>query len=207
MVKIETLPLGSYQTNCYIVYPPQGKHCVLIDPGYRPDVILDRLQTLDLTPVAIFLTHGHFDHVGAVEELVERTGCELWMREADWSIPNNPMMNQLFPLANQDFCQIHFYGQGETLTRAGLRFVVHETPGHTWGSVCLECENALFTGDTLFAGSCGRIDLPGGDMPAMRSSLIYLSRLEPNFDIYPGHGESSSLDEEKGYNPYLKGLL
>lgn len=207
MPNVKALALGGYETNCYIVYAPNREDCVIIDPGYEPETILDTLTDLNRTPAAIFLTHGHFDHVGAVETLIDRTHCQLWMHERDWRQNNNPLALQLYPLANWDFCEVNFFEHGQQLAIAGLSFAVHGTPGHTDGSVCLECENALFTGDTLFAGSCGRTDLPGGDPAKMRQSLGYLSTLATNYEIYPGHGGASCLDAEKRYNPYLKGLL
>ena len=207
MPNIKALALGGYETNCYIVYGENRNDCVIIDPGYEPETVLDALAELGRTPAAIFLTHGHFDHVGAVEALIARTHCQLWVHEKDWHLPSDSLILQLYPLANRDFSQVHFYGHGQTVSAAGLSFTVHGTPGHTWGSVCLECENALFTGDALFAGSCGRTDLPGGDSAAMAKSLRYLSERTPNYEIYPGHGGISCLDAEKRYNPYLKGLL
>ena len=207
MLKIRTLPLGSYQTNCYIVCAEDSKTCAVIDPGYSPDVILNTAAKLGLTIDAILLTHGHFDHVGAVEQLVSATGCALWMHERDWSQFPNPVTSFYYPLANCDFTEVHFCEDGEHIHAGGLCFVAWETPGHTWGSVCYCCEDSLFTGDTLFAGSCGRIDLPGGDRSTMLSSLERLAEVEKDYRIYPGHGDSSTLKWEQKINPYLKGNL
>ena len=207
MLQIKTLALGSYQTNCYIVFDSAQQECVLIDPGFEPQVILDRLEQLELEPAAILLTHGHFDHVGAVEELVQKTGCALWMHEGDYSQFKNPTTAFFYPLANCDFTEVQLCEEGEIIRAGGLTFTVMATPGHTWGSVCYLCEDALFCGDTLFAGSCGRIDLPGGDRAAMLLTLERLAELTTDYRIFPGHGGSSTLQREQQSNPYLKGIL
>ena len=207
MPKIDVLPLGSYQTNCYIVWDKNSTGCVVIDPGYQPETVLARLAQLGLTLDAILLTHGHFDHVGAVESLVKATGCHLWMSQSDYTQRKNPMNDYLYPLHDSDFCEVSFCEEGESIGAGGLTFHVIETPGHTWGSVCYLCEDAMFCGDTLFAGSCGRTDLPGGDRVAMMNTLERLSEMEQDYRIFPGHGESSTLRHEQQTNPYMGGYL
>ena len=204
MLKVHTLPLGAYQTNTYIVHDSEARSCAVIDPGYEAGTILKTVSGLGLTVDAILLTHGHFDHVGAVEELVEKTGCKLWISESDWSQFPNPVTAYFYPIANCDFCEVQFCEDGESIRAGGLTFQVIATPGHTHGSVCYLCESAMFSGDTLFAGSCGRTDLPGGSGKFLRLSLERLSELEENYRVYPGHGESTTLAEEKRYNPYMR---
>ena len=203
MPNIVTLALGDYQTNCYIVWAEGSKTCAVIDPGYEAKRVLAEAARLGLTIEAILLTHGHFDHVGAVEELVEATGCSLWMHESDYSQFPNPTNAFFYPLANCDFTEVQFCEEGQVLCAGGLSFTVLHTPGHTTGSVCYRCDDALFCGDTLFAGSCGRTDLPGGELLVLRASLSRLASLTENLKIFPGHGGSSTLEKEKTYNPYL----
>lgn len=207
MVKIDTLCLGSYATNCYIVREAASTSCAVIDPGYTPEVILQHLQKEGLTLDAILLTHGHFDHVGAVEALVKATGCQLWMHEGDYSQFPNPANSYFYPLCGSDFTEVQLCEDRQQILAGGLTFTVWTTPGHTWGSVCYLCEDALFSGDTLFAGSCGRIDLPGGDRNAMKDSLEQLSNVPEDYRVFPGHGPSTTLGWEKQTNPYLKGTL
>jgi glyoxylase-like metal-dependent hydrolase (beta-lactamase superfamily II) len=205
MLQIQTLPLGAYQTNTYIVHKADSQDCVIIDPGYAPQTILDKLTQRNLRPAAILLTHGHFDHVGAVEALVDATGCQLWMAEDDWSQPHSPIHRYFYPLANRELPGLQFCREDDPICVAGLTFRVYATPGHTPGSVCLRCEDALFSGDTLFAGSCGRTDLPGGSWPTLEESLARLALLEDDLRVFPGHGEASTLSHEKKSNPYLRG--
>lgn len=204
MIQVKTLPLGDYQTNCYIVYPDNANACAIIDPGYQPAVILDKVRALGLTVDAILLTHGHFDHVGGVEELVKATNCKLWMAQSDYTQFKNPENDFYYPLHDCDFTEVWFCEDQEEISAGGLTFTVFATPGHTNGSVCYACEDALFSGDTLFAGSCGRTDLPGGDWNTIKRSLERLAELEKDYTVYPGHGPATTLAEEKKYNPYMR---
>ena len=196
MLKVHTLPLGSYQTNCYIIQEESGKTCCVIDPGFNPDVVLDELRRLGLTVEAILLTHCHFDHVGGVKEISAETDCKVYLCGEDLSLPPMFTAGKLY--------YTHTYGEGDTLSLAGLTIHVIHTPGHTPGSVCLLIDDTLFSGDTLFAGSCGRTDLPGGNWATIRKSLARLASFESNYWVRPGHGESTTLAEEKRYNPYMK---
>lgn len=195
MLKIHVLPLGDYQTNCYIVHAENSTDCLIIDPGYEPEIISSYLEEKGLTPAAILLTHCHFDHVGAVKDLAAQYDCKVFLDKKELAMP--PM------LTNGPLYYTDGYGDGDTLTLAGISIQVLETPGHTPGSVCLIMEDTLFSGDTLFAGSCGRTDLPCGDARAMRDSLRRLAALSENYRVCPGHGPSSTLNREKQTNPYL----
>ena len=204
MIAIHTLPLGAYQTNTYIAYEHGSKSCVIIDPGYEANTILNKVASLGLAVDAILLTHGHFDHVGAVLQIQKATACSIWMSQSDFSPARHPLRSMMYPLADTTAAEIHFCEEGEVIRGGGLAFHTLETPGHTWGSVCYRCGDALFSGDTVFAGSCGRTDLPGGDDAAMQATLMRLSALPDDIAVYPGHGEISTMAYEKKYNPYLK---
>ena len=197
MLKVHAMALGAYQTNCYIIHDENSKTCCVIDPGYDADTILDKLESLGLSLEAILLTHGHFDHVGAVKELAAETQCEVYIHPDDLTMP--PMMTA------GALYYTRTYTEGTRLKLAGLVIAVLHTPGHTPGSVCLLCDTTILSGDTLFRGSCGRTDLPGGDWATIQDSLIRLRELEGDFTVYPGHGDSTTLAAERQYNPYLRG--
>ena len=191
-MNIQKLTLGLYQTNTYIL--SNDTEAVVIDPGYEPDIILDALEGKELK--AILLTHGHFDHVGAVKELVAETGCKVYIHAADLSLPPMITAGQLY--------YTHTYAEGDTVSPIeGAQIAVLHTPGHTPGSVCLACENTLFSGDTLFEGACGRTDI-GGSWPQIQASLARLAALDTDYIVYPGHGGSTTLAAEKRYNPYMR---
>ena len=192
-MNIQKLTLGLYQTNIYIL--SNDTEAVVIDPGYEPDTILDALEGKELK--AILLTHGHFDHVGAVKELVAETGCKVYIHAADLSLPPMITAGQLY--------YTHTYAEGDTVCPIeGAQIAVLHTPGHTPGSVCLLLGDQMFSGDTLFEGSCGRMDLPGGDQLQMHQSLNRLVSLQADYHIHPGHGGSTTLAAEKRYNPYMR---
>ena len=190
---ITTLPLGLYQTNCYIL--AESDRCLVIDPGDEAGKLLAFLEQNGLTLEAVLLTHGHFDHVGAVKNLAAETDCRVFLCEEELALPRTMTAGSLY--------YTDFYKDGDRLTLAGMTFEVLHTPGHTPGSVCLRFGEHLFSGDTLFAGSCGRTDFPGSSPSDMTRSLKRLSQLEEDLKVYPGHGEATTIGEEKRYNPYL----
>ena len=193
-MEMDILQLGLLGTNCYMLW--EDGVCVLIDPGAGAEQLLRRLGDLGVSLAAIVLTHGHYDHVGAVQALREATGCRVFLPEADTALP--PSITD-GPIAYTDL-----YRDGDTLRFGPIELDVILTPGHTPGSSCLKTGNRLFTGDTLFRGSCGRTDLPGGDWRQMYASLKRLGELEGDLYIYPGHGDASTLDLERRTNPYLR---
>ena len=204
MVKVHTLVLGPLQTNCYVVWEENSSTCVVVDPAYSPEQILEFAHRQGLTIEAIFLTHGHFDHVGAVEALRDATACALWMHKGDYNYRKDPMNDYLYPLHDKDLGEISFCDEGTVIRAAGLDFTVFSTPGHSRGSVCYLADKVLLSGDTIFAGGCGRTDLPGGDWATIRISLADLAELDGDIKVYPGHGESTTLAQEKRYNPYMR---
>jgi len=195
-MNIKTLPLGAYQTNCYMVWADTADTCVVIDPGYEADTVLLEARRLGKTIAAILLTHGHFDHVGAVRDIAAETDCQVYLCQEDLSMPPQMTAGSLY--------YTNTYGEGDRLELASLTFQVLHTPGHTPGSVCLCCEDAIFSGDTLFWGSCGRTDLPGGSWAAIRASLKRLGEIPGDFDVYPGHGDATRLSFERKMNPYMQ---
>ena len=196
MLNIHTLPLGAYQTNCYMVWDENSNTCVVIDPGYEAETVLAEAKRLGKTIEAILLTHCHFDHVGAVKDIAAETDCKVYLCEADLSMPPQLTAGTLY--------YTDLYGEGDVLKLAGLSFKVLHTPGHTPGSVCLQCEDAMFSGDTLFWGSCGRTDLPGGSWATIQKSLKRLAAISGDFKVYPGHGDSTQLSFERKMNPYMQ---
>ena len=198
-MNIKTIPVGQLETNCYVVVNEETLACVVIDPGDESNAIMDYIESNRLRCEAIMLTHGHFDHVGAVNEILEQTGCALYInpRDEGYEVGKSGMKFKM-PEGGK------YYDDGDIIVEAGLEFKVLATPGHTPGSVCLICGGALFTGDTLFRGSCGRTDLPGGSMREEMRSLKKICRLEGDFDVYPGHMDSSTLERERRFNHYCR---
>lgn len=196
MLLIQTFCLGDLQTNCYLLQDRACTRCCIVDPGAEANRILSFLKKNGLTLDAVFLTHGHFDHVGAVKELAAETDCKVYINEKDLTLP--------VPLTGGKLFYTDTYKEGDHLHFAGLNFDVIETPGHTQGSVCLLVDDAMFSGDTLFANTCGRTDLPGGDQTAMVRSLWRLSGLGKDYRVFPGHGRATSLFAEKANNPYMQ---
>ena len=160
---------------------------------------MDYIEDNKLKCCAIMLTHGHYDHVGAVMEIMEQTGCEMYINPRDEGYePGMSGMKFKMPEGGK------YYDDGDVVKAAGLEFKVLATPGHTPGGVCLICGNALFTGDTLFRGSCGRTDLPGGNMRMEMASLKRLCALPGDYEVYPGHMDSSTLERERRFNHYCR---
>lgn len=196
-MQIAAVAVGAYQTNCYLVWNEEREDCVLIDPGYGPEKLIELAAGQGKRIAAVLLTHGHFDHVGGVKKIAEKTGCAVYLHPAEKSLPGYMTAG---PLYSTD-------GYGEKVCVAGLTFTVLHTPGHTPGSVCLCCDGVIFSGDTLFAGSCGRTDFPGSDPADMVRSLKKLAQMPGDYQVLPGHGESTTLSYERKNNPFMRGTL
>ena len=195
-MRLQTLVLGAYETNCYIIWDDDSQECLVIDPGYEPERVLSAVKALDKTVSAILLTHGHFDHVGGVSHIFSEMDCDIYLCPEDCAMPEQMTAGPLR--------YTNSYQEGDTLQLASLTLRVLQTPGHTPGSVCLICEDSLFSGDTLFSGSCGRTDLPCGSWESLSRSLARLRDLEGDYTVYPGHGEATRLSLERTYNPYMR---
>lgn len=196
MLNMCTMALGAYQTNCYLAWEEDAESCIVIDPGYEPERVLAQAEKLGKRIAAILLTHGHFDHVGGVRLIAAETDCKVYICEADLSMPEQMTAGPLY--------YTHTYGEGDVVAEAGLSVKVLHTPGHTRGSVCLTVEDTMFSGDTLFEGSCGRTDLPGGSWTEIYQSLKRLAALPGDYKVYPGHGPSTTLADERNWNPYMR---
>ena len=196
---IKTLPVGMLETNCYIVTDEESKKCAIIDPGADSNIILDYIESNNLSPVAIFLTHGHYDHRLALDAVIESTGVPAYIHESEVNRNGQQGRHKL-----DDNGKLSFYAEGDKIIAGSLEFTVLETPGHSTGSVTLMCEDVIFTGDTLFRDDCGRTDLEGGNDDIMMQSLKRLSELDGDYEVYPGHAESSTLSYERSFNRYMK---
>lgn len=196
---IKTLPVGYLETNCYIVTDEDTRKCAIIDPGAESNTILDYIESNKLVPAIVFLTHGHFDHYMALDAVLDATGAPAYINKQDANTAGRRDTHRL-----DDDGRLSWYGEGDSIAVGGLEFFVMETPGHSPGSVTLRCDNALFTGDTLFRDSCGRTDLGDGNMEVLLESLRRLSELEGDFEVYPGHAESTTLDRERKFNYYMR---
>ncbi|MBE6948992.1 MAG: MBL fold metallo-hydrolase [Ruminococcaceae bacterium] len=195
---IKGIEVGNLETNCYIVTDEKTLNCAIIDPGDESNTILDYIESNNLRPVAIMLTHAHFDHTGAAETIAEELDIPVWMHEEEYD-----NSGKYDPYRYQG-SHPEFYKEGDVIKVGELGILVIETPGHSLGSVTLMCGDAMFCGDTLFRDSCGRTDLPGGDTKQILKSLKRLSRITKDYEVYPGHGEYTTLDREKKFNPYVR---
>ncbi len=200
-MELHRLPLPPLGANCYLVQ--NGPEGLVIDPGGDAELVSRACRELGMTPAAVLLTHGHFDHVGALSELLDAwPGLDVYCHSADLSETDE----ELFPLARQLGSHPHHpLADGQVLKLAGLPIEVLHTPGHSKGSCCFRLGDALFTGDTLFRFSMGRTDFPGGDDREMAASLKRLAALEGDLAVYPGHDAPTTLSAERAHHPYLKG--
>ena len=194
---IKDFQVGMLQTNCYIVTDESTLETAVIDPGAEAAVILNYVEANKLKVKYVFLTHGHGDHTGAAAEVTESTGAELFINEKD---VEKGSAHFLFDPPEY----VKYYGEGDTFKCGALEFKVMETPGHSAGSVSIVCENALFCGDTLFRDSCGRTDLYGGSMRTLLRSLRRLHDLPGDYETYPGHADSTTLERERRFNYYMR---
>ncbi len=206
-MKIAKFILGSMQTNCYFIIDEITKSCMIVDPADDIDVIIKKLSDKELTCEGIILTHGHFDHMLALEALRDRTNAKLYVHEADNELLLDPEKSLMsFYTGSKTPCRSAdvLLKDGDTIDFHGNIIKVMHTPGHTKGSCCYLIGEHMICGDTLFRGSIGRYDFYGGDYDTILSSLEKIKAFETDYRIYPGHGPSSHLSYEKEYNLYMR---
>ena len=210
-MNIDTFVLGDFQANCYCIRKSdRQKNCLLIDPGLNPEPLIRFLKTNQFQPSAIILTHGHVDHIGGVESIREYwPQVQVAIHAEDAEMLTSPALNlsvlsgDMVQARPAEFC---LDDTQPYYTAAGLRFQVLHTPGHTPGGICLYSaqDEILFAGDTLFAGSVGRSDFPGGSHETLIDSIkTKLLILPEQTKVYPGHGPETTLLTEKKFNPFL----
>lgn len=204
---IETLEVGAFGSNCYVVWKDSQK-AIVIDPGADAKLILSFMESQKLEAAAYYLTHGHVDHVSALSDMLAKKPAPVAIHpaEAEWMFGIWNRMPPFYPGAARHKGEEIPLSDGMELDHGGLVCRVIHTPGHTPGCVCFhfEKENALFTGDTLFAGSIGRTDFPMSDPRLMKQSLSKLKNLPPAVQIHPGHGPGSTIAEEIRSNFFLR---
>lgn len=202
---VQTLALGPAQTNCYLVGSPQA--AVVIDPGWQADAILTASRSAELTIKAILLTHGHFDHIGAVADVKSALQVPLIAHAQEVDLLNVRGGADLFGFKIRSVPRPdRLVAHGEIIEIDALRFEVRHVPGHTRGHVAFieHDQQAAFVGDVLFAGSIGRTDLPGGNYDTLITSIHdQLLTLPDDFKVYPGHGPPTTIGEERRTNPFL----
>jgi hydroxyacylglutathione hydrolase len=212
VIDVRMFTVGPVQENCFIVRTRGGDRAVIVDPGDEAGRLLEAIDALEIKTVeAILLTHTHFDHIGAVAPVAEATGAPVYCPELETHVLANVMDYVPWPGFGpfESYDADHTVGGGETLELAGLSFDVRFTPGHSPGHVtyAIKDEPAIFSGDVLFQGSVGRVDLPGGDWPTLLASIESLTTAFPSeTTVYPGHMGITTLGAERATNPFLREL-
>jgi glyoxylase-like metal-dependent hydrolase (beta-lactamase superfamily II) len=205
-MQIARLVVGPLQVNCYIVYDDRTKEAMVIDPGDDGGEILGLIKSKGLTVRYIVNTHAHFDHVGANQKLKDATGAELLIHEADSALLSTTASHaRMFGMTAPSSPKADRYVKhGDVLLVGGQSFTVLHTPGHSAGGISLVGEGVVFTGDSLFAGSIGRTDFPGGDLMTLITSIkTHLLSLPDDTVVLSGHGPQSTIGEERRENPFL----
>ena len=212
-MKINHYVVGMVQTNCYIVINDVTKECFIIDPGASGKQLAEKIKQDNLIPVAVLLTHGHFDHVAAAEDLAKELDIKVYAHEAEADTLHDPQKNVSWMVNCKESYEADvFLKDEEIISLAGFEIKVLHTPGHTEGGCCYYVaeENVVFTGDTLFAQSVGRTDFPGGSMSqivrSIQEKLMTLNEpgnLETDIMVYPGHNDPTTIETERMENPYL----
>ncbi|MEW6082344.1 MAG: MBL fold metallo-hydrolase [Bacillota bacterium] len=206
-MKLDMVAVGAFQANCYILGCERTKEGLVIDPGSEPKRILDMVARMGLRVTTIVNTHAHVDHIGANLEVKNATGADLLIHEADEPYTKSSLKNLtlLSPFSAKPGQPDRLLKEGDSvLVGQEISLEVIHTPGHTPGGICLYGDGILFTGDTLFSGSIGRTDLPGGNLETLIASIREKLLILPEDTlVYPGHGPSSTIGDERSSNPFL----
>ena len=207
-LRIMEYTVGEVMTNCYMIVNEETKETLIIDPGAEAARLSERIRSEGLLPVAILLTHGHFDHAGAVAELKEMYKIPVYAHEEEKKVLEDPMLNLTGMWSSRPvrYQADIFVREGDILELAGFTIRVIFTPGHTQGGCCyyFEGNKVLASGDTLFHGSIGRTDFPGGSMSRLvRGIREKLLDLPGDTEVLPGHDMRTTIGYEKQYNPFL----
>ncbi|MBE6778641.1 MAG: MBL fold metallo-hydrolase [Ruminococcaceae bacterium] len=209
-MQVKTITVGALQTNCYLLFDPDSREAYVVDPGDEAQDIADAVEELSLQVLAIVLTHVHFDHMLAAESLCRRWHAPLWIGADDQPALTDSrrnLMDLFSPGAVLMLQAQRLLFEGDVLPLGRTQLTVMETPGHTPGSLCLVTDEAIISGDTLFCGSIGRTDFPGGNALTLYGSLARLMSIEGDRTVYPGHGEPTSLSYERTTNPFVLGKV
>lgn len=202
---------GIFGTNCYIVIS-DNENAAVIDAPAGGARILAEIEKNGASLKKILLTHGHCDHIESVAYLAEKTGAEVFIHEADEKKLSDDYLNlseyfsDYYEKPVTHFCGAHAVSDGDIITLDELEFKVLHTPGHTSGSVCYICKETMFSGDTLFRMSAGRTDMPDGNSLKLNDSLKKLDEMGKDYILLSGHGDKSTLSNERKYNPFMKGF-
>ncbi len=206
-MKVETVVVGALETNCYLVYCENTLECAVVDPGADPGKIIRTIAEKEVKPVVLVNTHGHVDHVGANKDIKDHYDVPLLIHNEDMPMLQNVLLSEIaFLLGSQASPDPDsFLNEGDEVHFGEASLRVLHTPGHSRGSVSLQGEGILLSGDTLFCGGVGRTDLPGGSWDELvRSIQEKIFTLDGKTHVYPGHGPSTSVQQEKDANPYLR---
>ena len=204
-MKIEKIVEPYFGENMYILIDEETKKCAVVDPGGASDKILNYIKINSLELEYILLTHGHGDHIGAVNTIKSRTNAKVVAHNDEQELLNDNRKNLSYSMhcGPQELDADIYVHDKDKLELGNLKLSFIHTPGHTKGCMCIRVNDDMFTGDTLFAGSIGRTDLYGGDYKQIEKSLRKLAKYEDKVKIHPGHGPSSTLGIEKMSNPYM----
>ena len=209
MIKIEKFVLGGVGTNCYIGYNEKIKECFIVDLATYSQEMVSHIRKSGCQVKGILLTHGHFDHIMGIEDFIDEIPTTVYAHQEEEEFLKDPVLNFSAITGKEEYKvnEVIFLKEHQSFQLAGFDIQIIHTPGHTPGGCCyyLPRENVVFTGDTLFNGSIGRTDFPGGDSTLLLSSINEkLLTLPEETEVYPGHIESTTIGKEKRYNPFFR---